>query len=128
MSGDTTTGAGRLASVYGGYVRVSRVGERDERLRSPDFQATAIRAKATAAGVEVRLFEPGLDVSGSKRSRAILDSIVAAIERDELAGVIVYNLSRLSRLAPRDRIELVERIEGAGGAILSASESFDSTT
>jgi site-specific DNA recombinase len=78
--------------------------------------------------MQVEWHEPELDVSGSKRNRAILDAIVAKIERGELAGIIVYNLSRLSRLAPRDRIELVERIEAAGGVILSACESFDATT
>lgn len=112
----------------GGYVRVSRVGERDERLRSPEFQAKAIAAKATAEGVAVRMFEPELDVSGGKKSRAILDELVEAIEAGELGGVIVYDVKRLSRLAPRDRIELVERIEGAGGRIVSCSEAFDTTT
>lgn len=115
-------------AVYGGYIRVSRVGERDERLRSPQFQASAIEAKASSAGVGVRMFKPELDVSGSTRERAVLDSIVEAIERGELAGIVVYNLKRLSRLKPLDRIELVERIESAGGTILSASESFDATT
>ena len=129
MQRDGTKAGGRMASKpFGGYVRVSRVGERDERLRSPQFQTTGIEAKARAEGVAVEMYEPELDVSGSKKSRAILDAIVERVERKELAGVIVYNLSRLSRLAPRDRLELVERIEKAGGVILSASESFDAST
>jgi DNA invertase Pin-like site-specific DNA recombinase len=76
----------------------------------------------------VRMFEPELDVSGASKSRAILDSIVEAIEAGELDGIIVAKLDRLSRLAPKDRIELVERIESAGGTILSASEAFDTRT
>ena len=125
-----TKRSGRLQTrgSFAGYVRVSRVGERDDRLRSPEFQRRAIEAKATAAGVAVTMFKPELDVSGAKRARAVLDSIVAKIEAGELAGVIVYNLSRLSRLRPMERIELVERIEAAGGTILSASESFDAAT
>jgi site-specific DNA recombinase len=123
-----TQAKGNRAKPYGGYIRVSRVGERDERLRSPDFQAAGITAKAKAEGVPVELFEPELDVSGSKRARAILDGIVARIEAGELAGIVVYNISRLSRLKPLDRIELVERIEAAGGRIVSCSESFDPAT
>jgi DNA invertase Pin-like site-specific DNA recombinase len=107
---------------------VSRVGERDERLRSPEFQMSGINGKATAEGVAVKMFPAELDVSGAKRNRAILDQIVGEIEAGELDGIIVYNLSRLSRLKPKERIELVERIEGAGGRILSASESFDAST
>jgi len=118
----------RVALPYGGYMRVSDVGGRDERLRSPEFQHRAIEGKATGAGVAVKFYPPELDVSGAKRQRKILDSIVDAIERRELGGIIVYNLARLSRLKPRERIELVERIEDAGGVILSASESFDVST
>lgn len=112
----------------GRYVRVSRIGERDERLRSPEFQRRAQDVKATAIDAELVDFADELDVSGSKRNRAVLDSIVTAIEAGELDGVIVYNLSRLSRLKPRDRIELVERIEDAGGVIVSTCESFDPST
>lgn len=113
---------------FAGYIRVSRVADRDERLRSPEFQAKAIAAKAAAEGVALELFDAELDVSGSKKARAILDAIVAKIEAGELAGVIVYNIARLSRLKPLDRIELVERIEAAGGRIVSCSESFDPET
>ena len=119
---------GRKQVRLGGYVRVSRVGERDERLRSPDFQRTAILSKARAEGAAVEMFDAELDVSGSRKNRAVLDAIVARIEAGTLDGIIVYNLSRLSRLAPKDRIELVDRIESAGGVIVSTAESFDSST
>lgn len=128
-SGRIQAGARRIRRQrLGGYIRVSRVGERDERLRSPDFQRSGITVKASATDVDVAWFAPELDVSGSKKTRAILDAIVEQIEGGELDGIIVYNLSRLSRLAPRDRVELVERIESAGGVIVSACESFDPTT
>jgi len=128
---ETTTRGGQKQGArlrLGRYVRVSRVGERDERLRSPEFQTKATDVKGAAIGAELVDYEPELDVSGSKRNRAILDSIVEAIERGELDGIIVYNLSRLSRLKPLERIELVERIEAAGGQIVSACESFDPST
>lgn len=126
--GQTQTRRQTPKPLFAKYKRVSRVGERDERLRSPEFQDAAIEAKAKAEGVATRDYPVELDVSGAKRSRVVLDEIVGAIEAGELAGIVVYNLSRLSRLKPRDRIELVERIEQAGGRIVSASESFDPST
>jgi DNA invertase Pin-like site-specific DNA recombinase len=116
--------------LFGGYARVSQVGsrEKDERLRSPEFQAELVDRRAREEDVDVRLFDAELDVSGSRKARVILDSIIEAIEAGELDGIIVAKLDRLSRLAPKDRIEVVERIEAAGGVILSASETFDSTT
>jgi len=116
--------------LFGGYVRVSQVGRRedDERLRSPQFQEELIDRRAREEDVDVRMYEAELDVSGAKKERAILDSLIEAIEAGELDGIIVAKLDRLSRLAPRYRIEVVERIEAAGCVILSASESFDAST
>lgn len=132
VTGRQASGAGRAAAtgrLYAGYPRVSRVGDRDDqRLRSPEYQADLIEAFAASTGRPVRMFEAELDVSGSKPTRAILDEIIAGIERGELAGVIVARLSRLSRLSPRDRVELFERIERAGGEVLSATEPNDSST
>src|SRR5262245_32367179 len=95
------------------YARVSRVGAReDERLRSPDFQRELIRSRLG----EHKLvpYPAELDVSGGKPVRAILDSIIAAIEAGELDGIGVAKLDRLARLAPKDRVELIDRIESAG--------------
>jgi DNA invertase Pin-like site-specific DNA recombinase len=111
-------------------VRVSRQGEReDDRFRSPAFQREAIERFAAAEGLALKMFPDEIDVSGAKSKRPTLDAIVAAIEAGELAGLIVAKLDRLSRLGPRERIELFERIEGdAGGVILSATESNDVST
>ena len=116
--------------LFGGYPRVSDVGRReaDEKLRSPQFQEELIDRRAGEADVDVRMYPPELDVSGAKKARVILDELVEAIEAGELDGIIVAKLDRLSRLAPKERIELVERIENAGGVILSASEAFDADT
>ena len=135
-SGTTNRRSGRRQTrargrrLFGGYLRVSQVGRReeDERLRSPQFQAELVDRRAREEDVDVRLYEAELDVSGSAKARAILDELIEAIEAGELDGIIVAKLDRLSRLAPRERIEVVERIEAAGGVILSASESFDAST
>jgi DNA invertase Pin-like site-specific DNA recombinase len=112
-----------------GYPRVSRQGPReDDRFRSPDFQCELIRRCAETEGAPLRMFPAEIDVSGSKPERKILDEIIGLIEAGVLGGIIVAKLDRLSRLKPRDRIELFDRIESAGGVVLSASEQLDPST
>lgn len=111
------------------YVRVSRVGDRDEdRLRSPEWQRDAIKRAAEAEGREVAWYEAELDVSGSKSSRPVLDAILADLKAGKLGGIIVAKLDRLSRMKPRDRVMLFEEVEEAGGVVLSASEQLDPST
>ena len=111
------------------YIRVSRVGDRDEdRLRSPDWQREAIRRAAEVEGYEVSWYEPELDVSGSKAKRPILDAILADMRAGRLGGIIVAKLDRLSRMKPRDRVALFEDVEELGGLVLSASEQLDPST
>lgn len=115
---------------FASYARVSRVGEReaDERLRSPGFQRKLNVTFAKGEGIKLMDFPDELDVSGSRAKRPILDDIVGRIERGELGGIVVGKLDRLSRLSPRDRVVLFDRIESAGGVVLSASESNDIST
>src|SRR5688572_25124944 len=113
------------AKPLGGYVRVSRVGDREDKLRSPDFQRDAIARYAQSEGFDVEWFEPELDVSGSKASRPILDAIIARVKAGELGGLVVAKLDRLARMRPKDRVLLFEEIEDAGGVILSAGEQLD---
>lgn len=111
------------------YPRVSRQGPReDEKFRSPEFQLDTMTRYAEASGLAYEAYPAEIDVSGSTPTRAILETIVAGIEDGELAGLIVARLDRLSRLRPRDRIMLFERIEDAGGLVLSASENLDPST
>src|SRR5215471_4873291 len=111
-----------------GYIRVSRVGDREERLRSPDYQRQAIERFAQAEGLDVRFFDPELDVSGSKAKRPVLDEILRLVKSGELGGLVVSKLDRLSRLRPKERVLLFEEIEDVGGVILSASEQLDPST
>src|SRR4029077_9093097 len=83
---------------------------------------------ATGAGLAVRLYPDEIDVSGSRARRPTLDRILRSIDAGELAGIIVAKLDRLSRLPPAERIALFERVEGAGGVVLSASEPNDTST
>jgi site-specific DNA recombinase len=111
------------------YRRVSRQGERaDDRFRSPDFQRQEIARFVKDEGFKLERFEPEIDVSGSKVKRPILDEIVRRIEAGELGGIVVAKLDRLARLKPKDRVLLFDRIESAGGVVLSASEPLDPST
>ena len=118
---------------YAGYVRVSKVGTREiDDLRSPDIQRRAIEGLAEREGFDVEWLNPQVNVSGAKADRQVLMDAVDRVERGELAGIAVAKLDRLSRLAPRQRIELFERIEGdrgeKPGRVRSATEHHDPTT
>lgn len=111
------------------YIRVSEVGDRGDKLRSPDYQRSLDDRFAELEGIELVDYPDELDVSGSKRTRVVLDRILADIASGELDGLVVAKLDRLSRLAPRDRVELFELVEETYGArILSATESNDIST
>jgi site-specific DNA recombinase len=43
-------------------------------------------------------------------------------------GVIVADIDRLSRLSLIDALELIERVEGAGGQVISVAQNFDAAT
>ena len=118
-----------VPKILAGYRRVSRQGDRaDERFRSPTFQRELLDRWATGEGVALRHFKAEVDVSGSSAKRDVLETIIRAIEAGELDGIAVAKLDRLARLAPRDRVELFDRIEAAGGVVLSASENLDAST
>ena len=128
---DTTTASGRNARRrrrYAGFGRVSRVGDRGDRLRSPEMQTAAMTSFATAEGLALDEVVVELDVSGSKvdKASAELERLIRRVEAGELDGIIVPKLDRLSRLPARQRIELVERI--GNERLLSATESNDVAT
>jgi DNA invertase Pin-like site-specific DNA recombinase len=116
------------AKPLAAYMRVSRVGDREDKLRSPDFQRQAIARYAEGERFAVEWFDAELDVSGSKAKRPVLDAIISRVKAGELGGVVVAKLDRLSRMRPRDRVLLFEEIEDAGGVVLSAGEQLDPST
>ena len=86
----------------------------------------AIRAFAEAEGLELVEVVVEVDVSGAKAKRSGLAPLVDRVEAGELAGIVVAKLDRLSRLAPRERLDLLERV--GDDRLLSATESNDVTT
>src|SRR5262245_50794267 len=131
---DTTKRTGRNATgrranrkLFAGYGRVSRVGGRDERLRSPELMTNLMSGFAAAEGLELAEVVIELDRSGNKTDEsAELERLVQLVETGELDGILVPKLDRLSRLKARQRLELVERI--GDERLLSATESNDVST
>src|SRR5215471_13368251 len=114
-----------------GYYRVSRVGDREgDSFQAPKRYEQMIRDYAKVQpDVKLQGVVGELDVSGAKLDRSVLQrEVIQPILDGKCDGIIVPNLARLSRLAPKDRIALVETIEGAGGVIRSTQEDFDPST
>src|SRR5215831_8985187 len=111
---------------WGAWGRVSRVGDRDETLRSPEQQRSITFGFAEREGLTIDEWLCGIDVSGAKVTDSELMRLVERVEAGELAGIIVPRLNRLSRLKPKQRLELLERI--GEERILSATEPNDLTT
>lgn len=81
-----------------GYVRVSRVGEREgEGFISPTVQERAIRDWAARSGHEIVMQPHELNVSGGTMDRPIFNTILERIRAGQSGGLVVYKLDRFSR-------------------------------
>ncbi len=110
-----------------GYVRVST----QEQAQS-GFSLSAQRGKiesfahATAREpIDEVLVDDGF--SGSSLERPAMTDLLERIERREIAAVIVTKLDRLSRNL-RDILDVLERCQRTDTALLSASESLDTSS
>ncbi len=107
-----------------GYVRVSRVGLREgDRFISPDLQQEQIEAVARRESLEIVEVIQELDASGGDASRPGWNRAIEMVERGEVSGIAVWNFARFSR-SVKDAVNALERIEGAGGRVWSATEDF----
>ena len=81
-----------------GYVRVSRVGDRDgESFISPEVQEQAIREWAERTGVEVVIEPHELNVSGGTMDRPNFNSIMEKIRTGKSGGIVVFKIDRFAR-------------------------------
>lgn len=111
-----------------GYVRVSRVGGRGgDSFISPAVQRERIEAWATAHGHRIVVLHEELDESGARADRPKLLAAIARVEAGESDGVIVAKLDRFGRSLV-DGLQLIERLQAAGGVFVSVADGFDLTT
>ncbi len=107
-----------------GYVRVSKVGGREgDSFISPQLQREQIEAVARREGLEVAEVIEELDASGGDASRPGWNRAIEMVERGEVDGIAVWNFARFSR-SVKDALAALERVEGAGGRVWSATEDF----
>jgi DNA invertase Pin-like site-specific DNA recombinase len=124
-----TATKGKTLLPLAAYLRVSDSGDKGEDLRSPELQLNKIKRNAEPEGIALVEYPADKDVSGGKAKRKNLDRIIEDIRLGKIGGIYVSKLDRLSRLTPKDRVELFEIIETElGGRILSASENLDVST
>ena len=114
-------------ATFGGYTRVSQVGDRGERLLSPHFQTESIERWAEGHGHEVVMLPPELNESGGRDNRPILLDAIGRVESGDLDGIVVAKLDRLSR-SLLGSLHMFKRIEAAGGQVVSVAEQLDCST
>jgi DNA invertase Pin-like site-specific DNA recombinase len=116
------------ATPFAGYIRVSAVrGRNGDRFHSPAEQAAAIERWAEQRGYDVKLLAPELDRSGGDSSRPILEQAVSGVEKGSYRGLVVAYLSRAAR-SVADLLRIYERVETAGGEVISVAENIDAGT
>jgi DNA invertase Pin-like site-specific DNA recombinase len=110
------------------YVRVSRVGGRaGPAFISPQVQRERCEGAAQAGGHEIVSWTEDLDESGAKADRPGFQKVLARIESGQTDGIVVAKLDRFAR-SVADAANAMKRIEAAGGALMVAESSLDTST
>lgn len=111
-----------------GYIRVSRVaGRAGDSFISPAVQLERMTQHADLYGHRILAVHEELDVSGGRDDRPLWQHMLRRVETGETGGVIVARIDRFSRSLV-GALNAIERIEQAGGVIVSVNEQFDTTT
>ena len=117
-----------METIYLGYVRVSRVGDRAATLLSPELQEREIIGwERGREGVRIEMLPYELDASGADDDRPTLQGGIDRIERGERAGIVVWNFARFARDI-YSSLRFLRAIEEAGGQLISTSQPIDTTT
>lgn len=110
------------------YVRVSRVGKRGgESFISPAIQRERCEGVAQAGGHHIVRLHEDLDESGGKADRPGFLAALARVEARETDGIVVAKLDRFAR-SVADAANAMKRIEAAGGALMVAESSLDTSS
>ncbi len=110
------------------YVRVSRVsGRAGDSFISPALQRERCEQHAALHAHRIIQVHEELDVSGGRDDRPLWQHMLRRVESGETGGVIVARIDRFSRSLV-GALNAIERLETAGGVIISVNEQFDTTT
>jgi DNA invertase Pin-like site-specific DNA recombinase len=108
-----------------GYVRVSGVGGRSgASFISPTVQRERIAAWCSLYDARLQQVFEELDESGGRADRPLLIKAIERVEAGLTDGIIVAKLDRFSR-SFKDALEHIERIDRAGGRLISVQDQFD---
>jgi site-specific DNA recombinase len=111
-----------------GYIRVSRVGKREgASFISPTVQRERCEGVAKAGGHTIVAWHEDLDESGGKAERPGFQQALARIDAGESEGIVVAKLDRFAR-SVADAAAAMKRIDDAGGALMVAESSLDTST
>lgn len=110
------------------YARVSDVrGREGPGFISEDEQHTKNRAYAAAYDHAIVDEGSDLDVSGGVMSRPTFDAFLERVQGRDVDGIIVARLNRFAR-SNVGALEAIDRIEQAGGVLISVDEQIDTST
>ena len=111
-----------------GYVRVSRVGNREgESFLSPDDQRRQIAAYAAAHGHEIVKWHEDLDQTGGKLDRPAFVQMMKRVESKQTGGIIVAKLDRFARTV-YDALGAIKALDERGAVLVCVQENFDPST
>lgn len=106
------------------YIRVSK--ERDGMI-SPELQLASIEQHCERSGYEIVETLTDLDMTGRFWKRRQVERAIGMIEAGTADVLVVWKISRVSRNR-KDWAIAVDRVEGIGGRMESATEPMDTTT
>lgn len=106
------------------YIRVSK--EKDDGV-SPELQLASIEAHCQKYGYDIVEKLEDLDMSGRFWKRRQMEKAVGMIERREADVIVVWKISRVARNR-KDWAIALDRVEGVGGRLDSATEPMDTST
>lgn len=109
------------------YIRVSKVGDREETLISPDLQLESIRQYCVQRNLRIVKIVSDIDKSGRTFLSRSVHNVIKDIEAKVAQVVVVWKWSRWGRNIEHSRGYLA-MTERAGGEVLSATEDFDQSS
>ena len=112
-----------------GYVRVSRVGERQgDSFISPRVQREKIQAWAALKDVALGEVIEELDVSGATApEERQLERLLKRCESGASRGIVTWRIDRFSRSAA-DTLQAVKRLQACGARLVGVDDGVDTNT